>query len=121
MLRQRRKQLGMSQTALADKLGLTFQQVQKYESGSNRMSASTLWDCAAILGTEVSYFFTGLTASVGGYDLLESNLATRQVGRALSVIQAVPEAELISDMTRVQQQALRVVLKAMATAHETRR
>ena len=42
-LRERRVSLGMSQTVLADRLGLTFQQVQKYERGANRLSASALW------------------------------------------------------------------------------
>ena len=48
---------GLSQTALASKLGLTFQQLQKYESGANRVSASRLHDIARILGVEVASFF----------------------------------------------------------------
>ena len=48
---------GMSQTALASQLGLTFQQLQKYEKGTNRISASKLHDIARILGVEVATFF----------------------------------------------------------------
>jgi transcriptional regulator with XRE-family HTH domain len=59
-IRMRRKILGVSQERLADSLGLTFQQVQKYERGSNRVSASKLYEIAATLQAQVSYFFEGL-------------------------------------------------------------
>ena len=59
-IRLRRKILGVSQERLADALGLTFQQVQKYERGANRVSASKLYDIAATLQTQISYFFEGL-------------------------------------------------------------
>jgi transcriptional regulator with XRE-family HTH domain len=59
-LRERRVSLGMSQTVLADRLGLTFQQVQKYERGANRLSASALWRAAEAVDVPVSYFFDGL-------------------------------------------------------------
>ena len=51
---------GVSQEKLADALGLTFQQVQKYERGANRVSASKLYEIAAALKAPVSYFFDGL-------------------------------------------------------------
>ena len=53
----RRAALGMSQTALAQQLGVTFQQVQKYESGANRVSASRLHRIATVLGASVADFF----------------------------------------------------------------
>ena len=56
-LRMRRSILGWSQEKLADAVGLTFQQVQKYERGANRVSASRLYDFSKILDVEVSYFF----------------------------------------------------------------
>jgi transcriptional regulator with XRE-family HTH domain len=59
-IRMRRLLLGMNQEKLADALGLTFQQVQKYEGGSNRVSASRLSAVAEILGVPVSYFFGDL-------------------------------------------------------------
>ena len=59
-IRTRRLLLGMNQETLANALGLTFQQVQKYEGGSNRVSASRLAEMAEILGVPISYFFPDL-------------------------------------------------------------
>jgi len=59
-IRMRRKILGVSQERLADDLGLTFQQVQKYERGANRVSASKLYEIARSLQSSVAYFFEGL-------------------------------------------------------------
>jgi transcriptional regulator with XRE-family HTH domain len=58
-VRMRRKMLAMSQTQLADALGLTFQQVQKYEKGTNRMGASRLQQMSDILQVPVEFFFEG--------------------------------------------------------------
>lgn len=62
-IRQRRLMLGMTQQALASRLGVTFQQLQKYEMGNNRVSASRLWDIARLMDVPISYFFEGLEAS----------------------------------------------------------
>ena len=59
-IRMRRLLLGMNQETLANALGLTFQQVQKYEGGANRVSASRLSAMAEILGVPISYFFGDL-------------------------------------------------------------
>jgi transcriptional regulator with XRE-family HTH domain len=59
-IRLRRKELGISQEKLADSIGLTFQQVQKYERAANRVSASKLWEMARALSTTVAYFYEGL-------------------------------------------------------------
>jgi transcriptional regulator with XRE-family HTH domain len=59
-IRERRKELQMSQERLADHLGLTFQQVQKYERGANRVSASKLYEIGRALNTSVSFFFDHL-------------------------------------------------------------
>lgn len=56
-IRQRRALLGMSQTALGKAVGLTFQQIQKYERGANRASASKLYEFATVLDVPVSFFF----------------------------------------------------------------
>ncbi len=61
-LRQRRRLLGLTQQKLADAVNIRFQQIQKYESGSNRVSASRLWSLARALSVPVSYFFEGLSA-----------------------------------------------------------
>jgi transcriptional regulator with XRE-family HTH domain len=58
-IRMRRKELGISQERLAEALGLTFQQVQKYERAANRVSASKLWEIARALNTSVAYFYDG--------------------------------------------------------------
>ncbi len=59
-LRERRVVLGLSQTVLADGLGISFQQLQKYEKGFNRISAGRLYGCAELLGVRPEYFFEGL-------------------------------------------------------------
>ena len=59
-VRLRRKELKISQEKLADSLGLTFQQVQKYERGSNRISASKLYEIARTLKVSIAWFFEGL-------------------------------------------------------------
>ena len=61
-IRMRRKELGISQEKLAESIGLTFQQVQKYERAANRVSASKLWEVSRALSTSVSYFYEGLDA-----------------------------------------------------------
>lgn len=63
-LRQRRALLGMSQQALAGGIALSFQQVQKYEKGSNRLSPSRMVDIARILDVPVSYFYDEMPADV---------------------------------------------------------
>jgi transcriptional regulator with XRE-family HTH domain len=64
--RQIRKQRGLSQQAVAEALGLTFQQVQKYERGVNRISASKLYAASQILQVDVRYFFEGLASGSDG-------------------------------------------------------
>ena len=59
-IRLRRKELGISQEKLAESIGLTFQQVQKYERAANRVSASKLWEVARALNTNIAYFYEGL-------------------------------------------------------------
>jgi transcriptional regulator with XRE-family HTH domain len=75
-IRTRRLLLGMNQETLASALGLTFQQVQKYEGGANRVSASRLAEVAEVLGVPVAYFFrdlelTGETGAGEGREIRE--------------------------------------------------
>ena len=65
-VRMRRLLIGMSQERLGKELGLTFQQIQKYEKGTNRISASRLYRMAQVLGVPVQYFFEDLPAAAGG-------------------------------------------------------
>lgn len=59
-IRQRRWLVGMTQQKLAEAVGIKFQQIQKYETGTNRVSASRLWDIADALEVDVAFFFDGL-------------------------------------------------------------
>ena len=63
-VRLRRTLLGMSQEKLGEAIGLTFQQVQKYERGANRIGSSRLFDLARVLDVAVTYFFEDMSASV---------------------------------------------------------
>jgi transcriptional regulator with XRE-family HTH domain len=64
-IRHRRWMVGMTQQQLAERVGIKFQQIQKYETGMNRVSASRLWDISETLSVPVSFFFEGLE---GGAD-----------------------------------------------------
>lgn len=59
-VRMRRMLIGMSQEKLGESLGLTFQQVQKYEKGTNRIGASRLYQIGSVLGVPIEFFFSGL-------------------------------------------------------------
>ena len=94
-VRMRRKLLGVSQEQLADSLGLTFQQVQKYERGANRVSASKLYEIAKTLQVPVSFFFDGLADPMDGSDGDEVGL---QAERIVQEFLTTPEGlELLHD------------------------
>ncbi|MEO0034587.1 MAG: hypothetical protein RLZZ501_610 [Pseudomonadota bacterium] len=76
-MRLRRTLLGLSQEKLGELIGLTFQQVQKYERGANRVSCSRLFDLSRALEVPISYFFEDMTDEV-------RNLSPVQMGRDLS-------------------------------------
>ncbi|OLP59127.1 transcriptional regulator [Xaviernesmea oryzae] len=96
-LKARRVLLGMSQTVLGERLGITFQQIQKYEKGVNRMGASRLQAASEILGVPVSYFFeesepTGRGVPDSELAAVTDFLATREglaLNRAFSSIRDV--------------------------------
>jgi transcriptional regulator with XRE-family HTH domain len=97
-IRMRRKEMGVSQERLADALGITFQQVQKYERGANRVSASKLWEIAAALKTPVAYFYDGL----GDQDTV---VAQREA--AQEFIMSAEGAELIAAFPRIVEPSIR--------------
>jgi len=80
-LREARLAKGMSQTELGNALGVSFQQVQKYEKGTNRIGSSRLWDVCTVLTVPVSYFFEGLT----GNKVQEGPLSTRAIKLAREI------------------------------------
>jgi transcriptional regulator with XRE-family HTH domain len=84
-IRARRQALQISQTALAETLGLTFQQVQKYENGTNRISTGRLTEIAKTLQVPVSYFFDGLDGTAETSDLLSDP----QIAKLLSAFRAI--------------------------------
>ena len=65
-VRMRRLMLDMSQTEVAEALGLTFQQVQKYEKGVNRIGAGRLFEVSRILGVPIDYFYEGVNSQLAG-------------------------------------------------------
>ena len=81
-VRLRRTLLGMSQEQLGTELNITSQQVQKYERGANRISASRLWDISQILDVPVSYFFNDMSQ-----DTMKSS--PRRVSRAVKPLMAM--------------------------------
>ena len=70
-IRHRRWLVGMTQQQLAEKVGIKFQQIQKYETGTNRVSASRLWDIADALDVDVSFFFAGIEEDGGEGDVAQ--------------------------------------------------
>ena len=106
----RRSAMGLSQTALAQQLGISFQQVQKYETGQNRISASRLHRVATVLGTSVEAFFPPVeTARPGSSDDWTGlrHIAASAEGRQVAV--GFP---LIED--RALRQALARIVRALS-------
>jgi transcriptional regulator with XRE-family HTH domain len=114
-IRTRRLLIGMNQETLAKALGLTFQQVQKYEGGANRVSASRLAQMAAILGVSVSYFFADLDPA--GETATPDELETREMMQRPEAIELIRWYYAIPD-AGVRQQFLDMV---KAVAHSRRR
>jgi transcriptional regulator with XRE-family HTH domain len=75
-VRMRRVSIGMSQEKLGDMLGLTFQQVQKYEKGMNRISVARLVEIAKILGVDIHFFLNGITSSKAESGFVEDSAPT---------------------------------------------
>lgn len=86
-MRQLRQACGLNQTELGRRLGVSLQQVQKYESGANRMAASTILRAAEILGVDVAALFAGATAAVA-----RSPRASKARGKSFLVIPLLPAA-----------------------------
>ena len=88
-LRVRRLGLGMSQTKLGQAIGVTFQQVQKYENGANRVGASNLYKMARALGIDVGFFYDGMPQG-----------AAKGKGKGTRGRRAQPSVEIAGDPTR---------------------
>lgn len=103
-IRHRRWLTGMTQQQLAEAVGIKFQQIQKYETGANRVSASRLWDIAEALEVDIAFFFDGLTKDEGGGTTLPADIIGDK--EALDLVRsyyAIPENQRrrLFDLARV--------------------
>lgn len=102
-IRQRRLILGMGQEDLGDALSLTFQQVQKYERGSNRVSAGRLHQLGKALGVPVGYFFEGLDDTAAAEmppDLSRTEVA---IGRAAGALPIDAQRKILAFLRAVKE------------------
>jgi len=111
-VRLRRTLLGMSQEKLGDALGLTFQQVQKYERGVNRIGASRLFDLARLLDVPIGFFFDDLPPEMGGNSAVRSGPAyfgfsEAQVGLDSDQMNKRETLELVRAYYRITDPAIR--------------
>ena len=105
-VRKRRKQLRLSQTALGNLIGVSFQQIQKYERGKNRIGAGRLLTVAEVLGVPVDYFFTesdspSPESTPGAFDLLLAYAAFKDEGAREAVVHCARILATIHDFGRV--------------------
>jgi len=115
-VRARRKALGLSQTQLADSVRITFQQLQKYERGANRVSASKLYGIAMTLQTSVAWFFEGLVvldneAATGDPAVDERRLQIMQ--RFMASPEGVELATLLLQLPQGQRRQIVSLVKAL--------
>jgi len=103
-VRVRRLELGLSQTALANELGVTFQQVQKYEKGTNRIGASRLHAMARVLGVPVTYFFPAA----------EGPQAVAKPTEVLNLLSIPGAVDLLRDYSAISDRLARKALVVMA-------
>lgn len=95
-VRQRRWMLGLTQQQLAERIGIRFQQVQKYETGENRMSASRLWDISNALRVPVAFFYEGLDGAApaeSGEAVQSGVLPDRESIELVRAFYALPNAQ----------------------------
>lgn len=119
-IRARRAMLGMSQEKLAGAVGVTFQQIQKYESGANRVSASRLQAIADALDVRPSYFFDGAAEALGGQTKrTNSDDRSRDLVEFLSSAEGV-ELNLAYAKIKKASVRSRVVKLVMAIGHRER-
>lgn len=103
-IRHRRWMVGMTQQQLADKVGIKFQQIQKYETGMNRVSASRLWDVADALGVSISFFFEGLSEGQAAQTVAQGDMmADKEALELVRSYYSIPEAQRrrLFDLARV--------------------
>ncbi len=125
-LRARRTLLGLTQEALADAVDLTFQQIQKYERGANRIGASKLFQFSKMLGVPVGYFFERLDDKLGdpasgyavGMDYQRTSPPARDVMNRRETLELVRAYYQISNTET--RNAIRLMFAALANASEAK-
>ena len=103
-VRQRRWIVGMTQQQLGDKVGIRFQQIQKYEAGANRISASRMWDIAAAMEVPVSFFFEGIDGQAPNTGEARADILTdKEAIELVRAYYAIPEDQRrkLFDLARV--------------------
>ena len=96
--------VGMTQQQLGDKVGIKFQQIQKYETGTNRISASRMWDIAAAMEVPVSFFFEGLDGQAPDTGEARGDILTdKEAIELLRAYYSIPENQRrrLFDLARV--------------------
>ena len=106
-IRHRRWMIGVTQQQLAEKVGIKFQQIQKYETGMNRVSASRLWDIADSLGVTIAFFFEGLIEGAQATPAGADMMADKEALELVRSYYAIPEAQRrrLFDLARVLSEA----------------
>lgn len=92
-IRHRRWLVGITQQQLAEAVGIKFQQIQKYETGTNRVSASRLWDISRVLGVAPSFFFEGLESEESATSQPEDLLEKKETLELLRTYYSIPEGQ----------------------------
>jgi transcriptional regulator with XRE-family HTH domain len=117
-IRMRRKLLGVSQERLADELGLTFQQVQKYERGANRISASKLFEIARFLEAPVAYFFEGLSGPAVESEGFSGTRSEQFVHEFLMSTEGLELAALLPQLRSKQRRRILELVRTLADVDE---
>ncbi|MCB1328388.1 MAG: helix-turn-helix transcriptional regulator [Maritimibacter sp.] len=115
-IRARRAEIGKSQQRLAEEVGLTFQQIQKYELGQNRVAAPKLWAISNALGVRVDYFFEGLDARKQ-HD--EDNRPNSRDAHAVNGPQALRLVRYFHRLDQSQKNAILGLIISMSTEDDT--
>ncbi len=116
-LRVRRTLLGMSQTTVGEAIGLTFQQMQKYENGANRISASRLFDLSRVLDVPVEYFFDDMpTAVAASSPTLGGGKAKKPPSYELNPMATRETMELVRAYYKIEDAEIRKRLRELAKA-----
>ena len=118
-VRWRRRELKLTQERLGELLNLTFQQVQKYEKGVNRVSAGRLFEIASVLGVPITYFYEGAEGFVD-----RENAQVAEDGEVHAPVMNSETLELIAAFQKIEDMSLRKSLlgtvRAAASAFETK-